>query len=153
MTEITLQNIIIRHEKSIKGQALVEFAVVLMLFISFIFGMIEFGRVMMVQHVLDNAARAAVRDASLGVPKVTATVNSTYITPQLISANIPTNQTTITWTPTDISTATEDTAVTVLISVPFSKVTLSGIVKLFGIYDLSGVTLRGRCTMRKEKIT
>ena len=40
-----------------RGVAAVEFALVAPLFLLFLFGMIEFGRMVMVQQVLTNASR------------------------------------------------------------------------------------------------
>lgn len=47
------------------GAAVVEFAIVAPVFILLVFGMIEFGRAVMVQQVLVNATREAARQAVL----------------------------------------------------------------------------------------
>ena len=47
------------------GAAVVEFAVVAPIFILFVFGMIEYGRMVMVQQVLTNASREGARVAIL----------------------------------------------------------------------------------------
>lgn len=140
---------VIRLIKSSKGQALVEFAFVLPILFGFIFGIIEFGRVMWVQQVLSNAARAAVREASLSGAKVTNTVNTNYIINPLAASRITVTSADIAWTP-DVAAATANNSIGVVITVPFSRVTLSKIVKVFGV-DLSGVSLKGQCTMRKEE--
>ncbi len=44
-----------------KGQALVEFALVVPLFLVLLFGMVEFGRVWMTKNIITGAAREAVR--------------------------------------------------------------------------------------------
>lgn len=46
-----------------KGQALVEFAIILPLLFMLIFGIFEFGRAMFIKNSLNNAARSAVRVA------------------------------------------------------------------------------------------
>lgn len=46
-----------------KGQALVEFAIILPLLFLLIFGIFEFGRAMFIKNSLNNAARSAVRVA------------------------------------------------------------------------------------------
>jgi len=46
-----------------KGQALVEFALILPLLLMLLFGVFEFGRAMFIKNTLNNAARAAVRVA------------------------------------------------------------------------------------------
>ena len=48
-----------------RGAAVVEFAVVAPIFIMLVFGMIEFGRAVMVQQVLVNASREGARQAVL----------------------------------------------------------------------------------------
>lgn len=48
-----------------RGSATVEFAMVLPILLLFIFGIIEFGRVLSVQHLLNTAAREGARMASL----------------------------------------------------------------------------------------
>ncbi len=70
-----------------QGAAAVEFAIVAPIFFMMIFGMIEFGRVIMVQQVLTNAsregARAAVVDGSTSAG--TKTVVSNYLSSAGIS--------------------------------------------------------------------
>jgi Flp pilus assembly protein TadG len=46
-----------------RGAATVETAFVLMLFILFLFAVFEYGRLLMVRHLLDNAAREGARQA------------------------------------------------------------------------------------------
>ena len=60
--------------KQRRGAATVEFAVVAPVFFLLVFGMIEYGRMVMVQQIIVNAARegcrAAVLDGSTG-PSIT----------------------------------------------------------------------------------
>jgi len=148
--------------KSSKGQALVEFAFVLPILIAFLFGTIEFGRVMWAQQVLSNASRAGVREAVLSGTKTTTTINTSIKTALTNTGvkNVVDSQ--IVWkvsgsVVTDVNTVTQNLPITLSISVPISQVTLSGITYL-GLslgntnigYDLRGLTLKGECTMRKE---
>ncbi len=48
-----------------RGATLVEFAVVAPVLFLFVFGIIEFGRLLMVQQAMTNAARESCREASL----------------------------------------------------------------------------------------
>src|SRR5262245_45030090 len=48
-----------------RGAYTVEFAIVAPILFLFVFGIIEFGRLLMVQHALNGAARIACRNASL----------------------------------------------------------------------------------------
>ncbi len=54
-----------RRKSRRRGAAVVEFAVVAPVFILLVFGMIEFGRAVMVQQVLVNASREGARQAVL----------------------------------------------------------------------------------------
>jgi hypothetical protein len=53
-----------------RGQGLVEFALVLPLFLLLLFGMVEFGRAWMTKNILTGAAREAVRLAVVQVDNV-----------------------------------------------------------------------------------
>jgi Flp pilus assembly protein TadG len=50
-----------RYARRIRGQGLVEFALVLPLFIVLLFGIVEFGRAWMTKNIITGAAREAVR--------------------------------------------------------------------------------------------
>ena len=50
-----------RDERHIGGQGLVEFALVVPIFLILLFGMVEFGRAWMTKNILTGAAREAVR--------------------------------------------------------------------------------------------
>ena len=53
------------YRKKRRGAAAVEFAVVAPIFLLLVFGMIEYGRMVMVQQVLTNASREGARCAVL----------------------------------------------------------------------------------------
>lgn len=53
------------QKKTREGAAMVEFALVLPIFLLLIFGGLEMGRAVMVKHVLEEAARAGCRVASI----------------------------------------------------------------------------------------
>ena len=70
-------NLIIRHRgHSRSGVTAVEFALVAPLFLLFVFSLIEFGRMMMVQQSLTNAAREGCRAAILATTTSSAEVES-----------------------------------------------------------------------------
>jgi Flp pilus assembly protein TadG len=50
-----------RDERRIRGQGLVEFALIDPVFLVLLFGMVEFGRAWMTKNILTGAAREAVR--------------------------------------------------------------------------------------------
>ncbi len=58
------------------GVAAVEFALVVPVFLLFVFGLIEFGRMMMVQQALTNAAREGCRTAILATTTSSSDVES-----------------------------------------------------------------------------
>src|SRR3954463_11222957 len=100
------------------GAAAVEFAIVAPLLVILVLGLIEFGRVLMVQQVLTNAAREGCRTAVLE-GSTTSDVNTTvsnYLTASGISgAPAPTVS-------PDPSTAAPGSSVTVTVSVAFNNV-------------------------------
>ena len=50
-----------RDERHVRGQSLVEFALVVPIFVVLLFGMVEFGRAWMTKNIITGAAREAVR--------------------------------------------------------------------------------------------
>jgi hypothetical protein len=55
-----------------RGQGLVEFALIVPLFLVLLFGMVEFGRAWMTKNILTGAAREAVRMAAVQVDFTTS---------------------------------------------------------------------------------
>src|SRR6266498_4294761 len=51
------------NEMKTRGQALVEFAIVILLLFTLVFGIFQFGWLMYIKNTLNNAARAAARVA------------------------------------------------------------------------------------------
>ena len=101
-----------------RGAAAVEFAVIAPVFFLLIFGMIEFGRMVMVQQIITNAsregARLAVLDWTTG-SQVIAAVNN-----YLQSARV--GGATVTVDPTEPTTAGYGEPVSVSVSVAFDQV-------------------------------
>ncbi len=122
INKVKLEKVYGMSRRKRRGAAVVEFAIVAPLFFLLIFGMIEFGRVIMVQQIITNASREGARVAVLdpppggtSLPSVLSTVNN-----YLSAANI--TGATITTVPTEPSTAGYDQPVTVTVSVPFSRI-------------------------------
>jgi Flp pilus assembly protein TadG len=125
------------------GAATVEFAVVVPVFFILVFGMIEFGRMVMVQQVLTNASREGARQAVLDgatTAEVTSSVTS-YLTSGSISGA------TIAVSPNPPSNAAFGDPVTVTVSVPFSQVSW-----LPSPMFLGGKTLTATTVMRRESV-
>jgi hypothetical protein len=156
------------------GAAVVEMAVVLPVLVVVIFGIIEFGRAFMVQHILNEIARRACRTA-VGLQSQTVTtagysssnwndyINATVVDP-LCSYNgisgytteyfVTAYGTTPTYTTTaDVSTASTYSSSGGMYS-PGSEIHVRvtvpwGNVSWGGRY-LSGYSLRGQYTLRRE---
>ena len=72
-----------------KGQALVEFALLLPVFLLMVVGVAEFGRAWMTKNILTGAAREAVRAAAVEVQANAYTSAKTIADGILASASIP----------------------------------------------------------------
>lgn len=82
-----------RTRPSLRGATIVETAFVLTVFLSLIFGVFEFGRALMVRHLLDNAAwngaRLAVADTNgATTSQIQALVTNTVVGQQLTSVSV-----------------------------------------------------------------
>ena len=126
-----------------RGAAVVEFAVVSPVFFLLVFGMIEYGRLVMVQQLLTNAAREGARVGVLD--DSTAGDVTTAVTSYLTAASI--NNPTVTCNPSTPSTATYGQPVTVTVSIPFSQVSW-----LPSPMFLGGTTMTATSAMRRETV-
>lgn len=120
---------------------MVEFAIVAPILFLLVFGMIEYGRMVMVQQVLTNASREGCRIAVLD-GTTTADVQDT-VTSYLTSAKITGATTTV--TPSPPNNATYGQPVTVSVSVPFNQVSWLPTPLYIG-----GKTLSATTVMRRE---
>ncbi len=127
-----------------RGAAVVELAALAPVLFLLIFGMIEIGRAVMVQHLLTNAARDGARAAVL--EGATASSVSSDVTSYLTSAAV--SRVTVTINPSDLSTAAGGSPVTVSASVPFSAVSW-----LPAPWFMGSATLDASVTMRREVYT
>ena len=122
---------------------MVEFAIVAPVFFLLVLGMVEYGRMVMVQQVITNAsregARQAVLDGATSV-EVSALVNS-YLASGSISGA------TVTVAPDPPTGAEFGDPVTVAVSIPFSQVSW-----LPSPMYLGGKTLTASTVMRRESV-
>ena len=121
-----------------RGGAIVEFAVVLPLLLTILFGIIEYGYVFMIRQSLQHAAREGCRLASL----------QTSVAPyQNVKDRVD-----YVMAPTGVAVNTllvhPDCEEIVEVSVPYDSVSLFG-----GFFGFGNFELKGRCTMRKEGCT
>lgn len=107
-----------------RGSTVVEFAVIAPVFFALVFGIIEFGRLIMVKQAMTNAARESGRRASLGTTLSAANVDTTarnFMRGVMANASDATKLR-VNITPADLASVTSGTAVTVAVSVNFSDV-------------------------------
>jgi Flp pilus assembly protein TadG len=119
-SEVKLEKNCRRCRRNRRGAAVVEFAVVAPVFFLLIFGMIEFGRAIMVQQILTNAAREGARFAVLDSTTPTHDLVVSKVTTYLQGSGITGGSVTI--TPTEPTSATYGQPVTVSVRVAFSNV-------------------------------
>jgi Flp pilus assembly protein TadG len=122
----------------------VEFAIVAPVMFLVIFGIIEFGRALMVTHLLTNAARQGCRAGIIegtSTSQITTIVNNT-LKSQGISSDVVNIQ--VNDGSADASTAKAGDEITVIVTVPFSKVTW-----LPWVQYVTG-NLTGQYTLRRE---
>jgi Flp pilus assembly protein TadG len=106
------------RRKNRRGAAVVEFAVIAPLLFMLIFGMIEFGRLIMVQQILTNASREGARRAVLEHASVSEveSVVADYLSGASVSGA------SVTVSPSPLSVAGFGDPVTVGCSIPFAQV-------------------------------
>jgi len=131
-----------RKSDSRRGAALVEFAVVMPVFLVFIVGMIEIGRAIMVQQLITNASREGARVAGYDSTSLTSTVTSA-VNASLSNAKITSATTTV--SPDPPSGASDGQQVSVTVSIPYSQVSW-----VPSPFFLKGRTLQATSVMRRE---
>jgi Flp pilus assembly protein TadG len=140
MTNLTAR----RRDPSRRGASTVEFAIVAPILFTVVLGIIEVGRGLMAIHLLNNAARAGCR---VGVieGKSTSDIN-TAVTNLLTAQGISSEGVTVEVNDgsADASTAQAGDEITVIVSVPVSKVSW-----VPGTSYLQG-SLSGQYTLRRE---
>ena len=126
-----------------QGAAVVEFAIVAPVLLLLVFGMIEYGRLVMVQQVITNATREGARSAVLDGATTTGvtTIVNDFLTASRVSGAV------VTVTPSPPSSAAFGDPVTVSVQVPFSQVSW-----LPTPMFLSSTTLSATTVMRRETV-
>jgi len=120
-----------------KGAALVEFALVLPVFLLLIFGGLEMGRAVMVKHLLEEAARAGCRVASMQGASRADVVS--VVDQALDKAGVSGYDVTV--SPVPPSSADHLEPVSVTISVPHSEVAWMPSPRFMGGKSLTGVCI------------
>ncbi len=128
-----------RGFRRVRAAVVVEFAVVLPLLLTILFGIIEYGWVFMVRQTLQTAAREGARLAVLQT-SVTPYAN---VLRRISDVMQPTGLTTYAVTMTHATSA--DPVETITVTIPYNDVSLMG-----GFFGTHNYDLGGTCTMRKE---
>lgn len=124
------------------GTAVLEFAVVAPVLFMLAFGIIEFGRMVMVHQLLEGAVREGARLAILD--GTTAADVEQVVRAYLTATSVNAQEAEITVTP-DPAAATRGTAMMVRTTIAFEKVSW-----LPAPFFLQGATLKATATMRHE---
>jgi hypothetical protein len=135
-----------------RGAVVVEFAVVAPLFFLLVFGMIEFGRMIMVQQVLTNASREGARRAVLD--GATALGVKQAVIDNMDDANIAIDENNVDISPSDPAAAAYGSAISVTVHVPFSEVSWlpPSMMQFFLPAGKTDVTLSAATVMRRETV-
>ncbi|WP_425617433.1 TadE/TadG family type IV pilus assembly protein [Anatilimnocola sp. NA78] len=131
--------------KQRRGAAAVEFAVVAPVFFLLVFGMIEYGRMVMVQQIVTNAAREGARVAVLDGSTTTAV--QTAARNAMASGSITITADKVTVSPNPPSNAKFGDPVSVTVTVPFNQVSW-----LPSPMYLGGKSMTATTTMRRETV-
>lgn len=131
-----------RDDPRSRAAAVVEFAVVLPLLLTILFGIIEYGWVFMVRQTLQTAAREGCRLAVLQT-SVDPYLN---VLQRIDDVMAPTGLTT--YTVTMSHAGGTNPIETVTVEIPYADVSLMG-----GFFGTKTFDLGGTCSMRKEGFT
>lgn len=130
-----------------RGQALVEFALVLPLLMLVLFGIVEFGRAWNAKQVLTDAAREGARLAVVGDPTITLTSQvDTRVKEKIARGGFDTTQVTVAY-PDGFKTGTGNIT-SVEVSMPYRFVVIQQLANL--VTNNGVITLRTTARMRNE---
>jgi Flp pilus assembly protein TadG len=145
-SDLSVENFCRTCRRNRRGAAAVEFAIVAPVFFLLVFGMVEYGRMIMVQQVITNAAREGARVGVLDGSQLSDV--QTAVNNYLIASKIPTGLSNeITCTPNPPSGQTTGNPVTVTVSIPFKSVSW-----LPTPLYLGSTTLSATAVMRREGV-
>ena len=134
---------LVNREIHRRGAVAVEFAFVAPLLFLLIIGMMELGRVVMVQQILTNAAREGARRGIL--EQATTPEVESLVADYLADASIPGASVTV--SPQTLTNVEFGDPVTVNVSIPYDDISWVS-TRSF----LSGKNLSAQCIMRSERL-
>ena len=124
---------------------MVEFALVLPIFVLFMVGIVEFSRVLMVQQVITNAAREGARAGSIYINDITAqsqaaTISNAYLT----ASGVDASNTSLVTVDSDLITTGGLPAIQVLINYNYDSLLTGFIPGIPGTLTLSATVVMRR---------
>lgn len=131
-----------------RGGAVLETALVMGVLIMLSFGTAEYGYFFFIKNILSGAARDGARTAIADTATNTTVLAS--ISTAMTAANIPSSKYTVTLSPSDVSTATAGTAITVTVSATWGTVGVTPLPTSMGGIS-SSKQVQGVCVMYKEQ--
>jgi Flp pilus assembly protein TadG len=139
----------LRREGS--GQSLVEFALVVVMFLLLVVGIVEFGRAWNLYQILANASREGARLAALPNGFTSAAAVRTTVQNYLATGNVPPGKTTIAIGGAGVDGGT-GTQVSVTLTYPYTFLFVGPIVRLINPGATAGadVTIQAQSVMRNE---
>ena len=124
------------------GAATVEFAIVAPVFVMLVFGMIEYGRMVMVQQIITNASREGARKAVLDGSTATDVQNT--VMSYMSGGGITIASGNVTVTPNPPSGAASGDPVTVTVALPFTQVSWLPSPMFLGSRSMTSTTVMRR---------
>lgn len=104
-----------------RGVSAVEFAVVAPIFFLFVFGLIEMGRIVMIQQCMTNASRAGCRTAALATTTSDSQVEDS-VEEYLNTAISDSTKVNVSISPNDLSAVNSGAQVSVTVQVGYSDI-------------------------------
>lgn len=139
-----------RFRQTEAGQALVEFTMILPIFLVLMFGLVDFGRAFYTWLLVTNAAREGARVAAVQAPatSVDARIYDSFCSSYPSNCSLKPGKLAISKTNVQ---GLRGTAVSVDLAYDFEFVTpLGGILKILGGSDLASPTISAHSSMRLE---
>ena len=103
-----------------KGQALLEFALILPILLMLVLGIIEFGRIWNINQMVSDTTREGARQAVLADPTITEQEVHDFMMQRLWDAHVDTNVVTITFSATGTDWKKSEVPQTVTVQFPYS---------------------------------
>lgn len=140
------------------GQAMVEFALVVPIFLLLVIGVIEFGRAWNLQQTITDAAREGARRAVVFDPTLTVAEVQTAVRAKIQAAGFDSTQATIVWQDctaactalADFNALNRGDVLNVQVRMPYRFIFLKPLMNLANTSSDGSLTLQTATQMRKE---